>query len=88
MWTFDAMLLTFIGGAGTIVGPIMGAVFYVFVKEVLAVRLVEVHLIVFGVLFILVVLFLPGGFVQAWEKIQAAIPQRSTVKAFMQAAKE
>lgn len=73
MWTFDAMLIAFIGGAGTIIGPIIGAMFYVIVKEVLAVALVEVHLIIFGVLFILVVLFLPGGFVEAWEKIQERV---------------
>ena len=88
MWTFDAMLMTFIGGAGTIIGPIMGAVFYVIVKEVLAVRLVEVHLIVFGVLFILVVLFLPGGFVQAWEKIQEVFAHRSRSEAFKLSAEK
>jgi branched-chain amino acid transport system permease protein len=77
MWTFDAMLVTFIGGAGTIGGPIIGAVFYVLAKERLAETFVEVHLLIFGVLFILVVLFLPGGLVQAWEKIQTAVAQRS-----------
>lgn len=69
-WTFDAVMATYIGGMGTIIGPILGAVFYVVVKEILALRLVEVHLIVFGVLFILIVLFLPGGLVQVWDKIR------------------
>lgn len=82
VWTFDALLIAFIGGAGTIIGPIVGAVFYVVVKEVLAVTLVEVHLIVFGVLFILVVLFLPGGLVEAWEKIQGALVRSSRLKGF------
>ena len=81
LWTFDSMLMAFIGGVGTVIGPIVGAVFYVVVKEILAVRLVEAHLIIFGVLFILVVLFLPGGLVQAWGKIQGAVARRSTSKA-------
>ena len=73
IWTFDAVMMTYIGGAGTLVGPVIGAVFYVVVKEMLALKLVELHLMVFGVLFILVVLFLPGGFVEAWERIRQAI---------------
>jgi branched-chain amino acid transport system permease protein len=67
-WTFDAVLISFIGGVGTIHGPVLGALFYVILKEVLALRLVELHLLVFGVLFILVVLFLPGGLVEAWNR--------------------
>lgn len=70
VWTFDAMMMAYIGGTGTIVGPIIGAIFFVVVKELLALNLVEFHLIIFGVLFILVVLFMPGGFVEAWKKIQ------------------
>ncbi len=74
VWTFDAVMMTYIGGVGTIVGPVIGAIFYVVVKEYLALNLVELHLIVFGVLFILVVLFLPGGLVEAWTKIRRMLP--------------
>ncbi len=70
IWTFDALLMTFIGGVGTTVGPILGAVFYVVVKEVLAVRLLDIHLLIFGCLFILVVLLLPGGLIQAANRLQ------------------
>ena len=82
LWTFDSMMMAYIGGTGTLIGPIIGAAFFVIVKEVLALRLVELHLTVFGVLFILVVLFLPGGFVEAWEKIQKALARRSRPKEF------
>ena len=81
VWTFDSMMMAYIGGTGTIVGPIIGAVFYVIVKEVLALKLVEVHLTVFGVLFIIVVLFLPGGLVEAWEKMRT-LAHRSRLKGF------
>jgi branched-chain amino acid transport system permease protein len=67
-WTFDALLMTFIGGVGTVHGPILGAILYVFLKEYLAVRWVDFHLLVFGALFILTVLLLPGGLVQAAER--------------------
>jgi branched-chain amino acid transport system permease protein len=68
VWTFDAVLMSFIGGVGTIHGPVLGAFFYVIVKEFLAVRWVEFHLIIFGLIFMLVVLFLPGGLVEAWQR--------------------
>jgi len=67
-WTFDALLMTFIGGVGTLHGPVLGAVLYVFLKEYLAVRWVDFHLLIFGALFISVVLLLPGGLVQAAER--------------------
>jgi branched-chain amino acid transport system permease protein len=68
VWTFDAVLISFIGGVGTIHGPVLGALFYVILREVLAVRLIDLHLLVFGVLFILIVLFLPGGLVEGWNR--------------------
>ncbi|HEY7320446.1 MAG TPA: branched-chain amino acid ABC transporter permease [Candidatus Binatia bacterium] len=75
-WTFDAVLISFIGGVGTIHGPILGALFYVVLKELLAVRFVEFHLLVFGILFILVVLFLPGGLVEAWNRARRFMTTR------------
>jgi branched-chain amino acid transport system permease protein len=76
-WTFDAVLISFIGGVGSLHGPILGALFYVILKEILALRLVELHLLIFGVLFILVVLFLPGGLVEAWGRARRLIFRNS-----------
>lgn len=76
VWTFDAVLMSFIGGVGTVHGPVLGALFYVILKEVLAVRWVELHLIIFGVLFMLVVLFFPGGLVEASRRAQRLIRRR------------
>ncbi len=80
VWTFDAVMATYIGGMGTIVGPIVGAVFYVLVKELLALKVMEAHLIIFGTLFIVVVLFLPGGLLEAWGKIRSALGGRAKAR--------
>jgi branched-chain amino acid transport system permease protein len=72
-WTFDAVLMSFIGGVGTVHGPVLGALFCVILRELLAVKLAEFHLIIFGVLFMLVVLFLPGGLVEAWSRVRRLI---------------
>jgi branched-chain amino acid transport system permease protein len=66
-WTFDALLMTFIGGVGTLQGPVLGAVLYVFLKEYLTVRWVDFHLLIFGALFVAIVLLFPGGLVQALQ---------------------
>jgi branched-chain amino acid transport system permease protein len=75
-WTFDALLMTFIGGVGTLQGPVLGAVLYVVLKEYLAVRWVDFHLLIFGALFIAIVLLLPGGLVQAQHVIIRTLQRR------------
>jgi len=80
-WTFDSVMMAYIGGVGTIIGPIIGAVFFVVIRELLALKLAELHLIVFGVLFILVVLFLPDGMMGAWGKLRKAFARRLTWRA-------
>jgi branched-chain amino acid transport system permease protein len=67
-WTFDAVLPVYVGGVGTLAGPVVGAVFYIVARETLAVTLVQVNQIVFGVLFIAVVLAMPGGLVAGWRR--------------------
>jgi branched-chain amino acid transport system permease protein len=69
-WTFDSLLMTFIGGVGTLQGPVLGAILYVVLKEYLALRWVDLHLLIFGALFIAIVLVLPGGLVQAAERVR------------------
>lgn len=69
IWTFDALLITFLGGAGTVWGPLIGASFFLLIREVLALRLVELHVLIFGLIFIVVVITLPGGFMEAWRSL-------------------
>jgi branched-chain amino acid transport system permease protein len=77
IWTFDALLVTFIGGVGSLAGPVLGATFYTLVREVLAVNLVQVHQVIFGALFIVVVLALPGGLVDVWSRVERRLRRRS-----------
>jgi branched-chain amino acid transport system permease protein len=69
-WTFDAVLPVYVGGIGTLWGPVIGAVLYILIREQLAVTLVQAHQIIFGVLFMLVVLAVPGGLVDAWQRLR------------------
>ena len=72
VWTFDALLIAFVGGLGTLAGPVLGAVFFIFVRERLAVSLVEIHQVIFGILFIIIVLVFPGGLVEVWKRLRSS----------------
>lgn len=77
IWTFDALLITFVGGLGTLAGPVLGAIFFIVVREQLAVNLVEIHQVIFGILFVLIVLIFPGGLVEAWERLKRFFVSRT-----------
>lgn len=78
-WTFNALLITFLGGVGTVWGPPLGAAFFLLLREALALRLVELHLLIFGLLFIIIVLAFPGGFIEAWRGLLRALRRRTAM---------
>ncbi|MCB9106838.1 MAG: hypothetical protein H6633_21715 [Anaerolineales bacterium] len=41
-------MVTFVGGVGTVVGPILGAIFFVVIRDVLATNLTNFHQVIFG----------------------------------------
>jgi len=79
LWTFDALLISFVGGLGTLAGPVIGAIFFILVRQQLAVTLVEIHQVVFGIFFIVIVLVFPGGLVEALRRLRRLRwPKRSS----------
>ena len=68
-WTFDSVLPVYVGGIGSLWGPVVGAALYIIVREQLAISLVQAHQIIFGALFVLVVLAFPGGLVAATSRV-------------------
>jgi branched-chain amino acid transport system permease protein len=69
-WTFHALMIAYIGGLGTVAGPVIGGIFFVVVRERLATSLPYVHQVIFGALFVLVVLLLPGGLMEIWGYVK------------------
>jgi branched-chain amino acid transport system permease protein len=63
-WTIYPVLMCVLGGSGTIVGPIIGAMILTGVFEVAKVWLAEIHPIFSGTLIIIVMLFLPDGIIR------------------------
>ena len=71
-WSFDPVLISFIGGAGTVVGPILGSVVFVILKELFAISLGQMNVLIFGIVFIFMILFLPEGLVGVMKRFRKA----------------
>lgn len=54
-------IITMLGGAGTLLGPIVGAILLLSASELFKNQFQEGHLLIYGILIVVVVLFLPEG---------------------------
>jgi branched-chain amino acid transport system permease protein len=57
----EAVIFNVMGGIGTLVGPVAGAAFFLLMKEVLSRVFYEYYLIPVGIIFTLMVIFVPQG---------------------------
>jgi branched-chain amino acid transport system permease protein len=57
----EAVIFNVMGGIGTLVGPVAGAAFFLLMKEIFSRVFYEYYLIPVGVIFTLMVIFLPQG---------------------------
>ena len=71
----DMIVMVVVGGAGTLAGPLLGAVFLTYVPEALG-FLHDVRPILMGGLLVAVTLFLPGGLVGAFALLVRGVGRR------------
>ena len=72
--TTIVVLMTFIGGTGSFIGPVLGAAVYIYLQDFLS-DITDRWPLVMGIIFILMVLYAPGGLSgiitslkEAWSK--------------------
>jgi len=72
-WTMsgEVVIMAVIGGVGTLVGPMIGAGFMMYFENVASVWLGEQWLLVLGVVFVVIMMFLPGGFMEGGRRVRA-----------------
>ena len=68
--SFTMMAMVIVGGMGTMIGPVLGAIVLTFLPELLR-DFGEMRLMIYGLALTLVVLFMPGGMVQAWLTLRS-----------------
>jgi branched-chain amino acid transport system permease protein len=93
--TINALIITILGGMGTLIGPILGAGIWQFISQFFFDWFGPRWPLVFGVLFVLIVMFLPYGIVgtyrarklgwsqawkQGWKKIVGVFATNTTKK--------
>jgi branched-chain amino acid transport system permease protein len=65
----ETVIFNVMGGIGTLVGPIVGAAFFLLLRETFSRFFTEFYLIPVGVIFIAMVIFMPQGllgFMRRW----------------------
>ena len=70
--SFTILSMVIVGGMGTLIGPVWGAILLTLLPELLR-GIGDLRLVVYGVALTLVVLFMPGGLVQAAQLVRASL---------------
>jgi len=73
--SFSILAMVIVGGMGTLIGPVLGAILLTVLPELLR-SIGDLRLIVYGVSVTLVVLFMPGGMVQAARLVAERLRRR------------
>jgi branched-chain amino acid transport system permease protein len=64
----EAVVWTIVGGAGTLLGPLVGTSLFIVIREVVSTRW-EHHSLIVGIVAILIVIFAPRGIVGLWRDL-------------------
>jgi branched-chain amino acid transport system permease protein len=70
-FSFLPVLMAIFGGMGQLYGPVVGAVTFAYLQEVLITRFPELYMLIFGVVLVVAILYLPDGLVgliQKWRE--------------------
>lgn len=71
-WMLLPLMMTVVGGTGTILGPIVGAVLMYAVFDAARIFVPNYHPIISGLTIILAMLFMPKGLIPTWRRRKAA----------------
>jgi branched-chain amino acid transport system permease protein len=74
MRTIQMVIMTLLGGMGTVWGPVIGAGFLTLVSEFLGARFVYDYLTILGVVIIAVILILPRGIMSLVKRKRGEAP--------------
>jgi branched-chain amino acid transport system permease protein len=72
--SIEIPVVAMIGGLGTVLGPLIGSVAYLFLREIVWANLINWHDAALGILVVLVIYFLPKGVLHiSWPKTAARV---------------
>ena len=65
----EIVLMSIIGGLGTVAGPVLGAVLLKLSSEVFRNEFAQANLLIYGALLVVVILFMPGGLMGGFRRL-------------------
>jgi len=63
LFSFLPVLMAILGGMGQIYGPVIGAAIFAYLQETLQTKFPYIYMLIFGIVLILAILYLPNGLV-------------------------
>jgi len=63
LFSFLPVLMAIFGGMGRLSGPVIGAIIFAYLQEILITRFSELYMLIFGIILIIAILYLPNGLV-------------------------
>ncbi len=76
LFSFMPVLMAIFGGIGRFGGPILGAVVFAYLEETLITRFPYYYMLLFGIVLIIAVVYLPNGLVGLAQILQKRISER------------
>jgi branched-chain amino acid transport system permease protein len=68
-FSFLPVLMAIFGGMGQLYGPVVGAVTFAYLQEVLITRFPELYMLIFGIVLVVAILYLPNGLVGLIQRL-------------------
>lgn len=68
LFSFMPVLMAIFGGMGQFYGPILGAAIFAYLEELLITRFPYYYMLIFGIILVVAILYLPGGLVGLVQK--------------------
>jgi branched-chain amino acid transport system permease protein len=73
LYSFLPVLMAIFGGMGRLYGPIIGAIIFSYLQEVLITRFSELYMLIFGIVLVIAILYMPQGLVGLLQKLWSRI---------------
>jgi branched-chain amino acid transport system permease protein len=67
-YSFSAVAMAIFGGVGQLFGPILGSALFTYIEEILVTRIPELYNIIFGLIIIIALMYMPNGLVGLIQK--------------------
>jgi len=76
LYSFMPVLMALFGGMGQLFGPVIGSAIFTYLEEVLITRFPEVYMLIFGIILVIAILYLPDGLVGLIQKLWKRFSER------------